>query len=95
MVIYVGNLRTDTTEQYLQEAFKRFGKVTHIRVMVDPVSHRGLGFAFVTMPNEGQAHKAIGQLHHTRLMDRAVIVCAAPQRGDRRSAARTEEVKVG
>ncbi len=95
MVIYVGNLRTDTTEQYIQEVFQRFGQVAHVRVMVDEVSHRGLGFAFVTMPDEGQAYRAIRHLHHTRLKDRAVIVCPAPQRGDRRSAAHAEEAKVG
>jgi len=42
MVIYVGNLQTDTTEQYLQEVFQRFGQVSQVRVMVDEVSHRAL-----------------------------------------------------
>ena len=94
MVIYVGNLRSDTTAQHIREVFQHCGQVSDVRVMVDPVSHRGLGFAFVYMPDGGQALRAIRRLHHTRLRDRAVIVCPAPQRPDRRHTAQADAAKV-
>jgi RNA recognition motif-containing protein len=95
MVIYIGNLQTETSEQQIREVFQHYGQVSDIRIMVDPVSHRGLGFGFVSMPDEGQAHKAIRHLHHTRLRERVVIVCAAPQRNEQRSLAHVEGIKVG
>ena len=95
MVIYIGNLQTETSEQHIREAFQHYGQVSDIRIMVDPVSHRGLGYGFVSMPDEGQAHKAIRHLDHTRLRERVVIVCAAPQRGDRRSLPDIEGMKIG
>jgi RNA recognition motif-containing protein len=63
MVIYIGNLATDTTEEQLQEVFAGYGQVSSIHVMHDKVSGRGLGFALVQMSGKNQAQKAIQSLN--------------------------------
>jgi len=59
MQIYVGNLSYRTTEADLQEAFERFGKVDKVQIIMDRVTNRSRGFAFVEMPDEAEANAAI------------------------------------
>ncbi len=84
MVIYIGNLATDATEEQLQAAFAEFGRVNSIDVMHDRVSGRGMGFALVQMPGKNQAQKAIQALNLTRMNGRTVMVCPTPDRLERR-----------
>lgn len=60
--LFVGNMSFQTSETQLQEIFKVFGQVTRIHVAVDRETGRARGFAFVEMPNDDEAAKAIAAL---------------------------------
>ncbi len=95
MVIYVGNLSVEAGERDLLALFEQHGQVTSVNVMRDEVSGNMLGFAFVEMPDESAAHRAIEDLNRTRIAGRAVMVCEAPRRTERRRSARTSSAPTG
>ena len=47
--LFVGNLSFNTTENDLQDAFAAHGTVTETNLMMDRMTNRPRGFAFVTM----------------------------------------------
>jgi RNA recognition motif-containing protein len=51
-----------TTESDLSELFKAFGQVTRVHIAMDRETGRARGFAFVEMPNDEEAAKAIAGL---------------------------------
>jgi len=86
--LFVGNLSFNTTENDLQEAFAAHGTVVEANLMMDRMSGRSRGFAFVTMSTPEEAQKAIAAMNGTTLGDRALTVnIARPKeerpRGDR------------
>jgi cold-inducible RNA-binding protein len=60
--LFVGNMNFQTTESELSELFKAFGQVTRVHVAMDRETGRARGFAFVEMPNDEEAAKAIAGL---------------------------------
>ena len=60
--LFVGNMSFQTSEAQLQELFKQFGQVARIHVAMDRETGRARGFAFVEMPNDDEAAKAIAGL---------------------------------
>ena len=72
--IYVGNLSFQTTEEDLQAAFSRFGKVEHVKIVTDRDSGQPRGFAFVEMTQANDAQKAISGLNGTDLHGRTLNV---------------------
>jgi cold-inducible RNA-binding protein len=60
--LFVGNMSFQTTETQLQELFKEFGQVTRVHMAMDRETGRARGFAFVEMPNDEEAAKAIAGL---------------------------------
>ena len=60
--LFVGNMSFQTTESELTELFKTFGQITRVRVVMDRETGRARGFAFVEMPNDEEASKAIAAL---------------------------------
>jgi cold-inducible RNA-binding protein len=86
--LFVGNLSFNTTENDLQEAFAAHGTVVEANLMMDRLSGRSRGFAFVTMSTPEEAQKAIEALHGASIDNRALTVnIARPKeerpRGDR------------
>jgi RNA recognition motif-containing protein len=51
-----------TTENDLSELFKPFGQVTRVHIATDRETGRSRGFAFVEMPDDAAAAKAIAGL---------------------------------
>ncbi len=95
MDIYIGNLSNYTTEADLQQKFEQYGDVASVMIMIDRVSTNPLGFAFVEMPNENQAQKAVESLKRAKIKDRCVMVSLAGRRSDRRmSSVEVEETVV-
>ena len=47
--LFVGNLSFNTTENEIHEAFSAHGTVVEANLMMDRMSGRSRGFAFVTM----------------------------------------------
>ena len=60
--LFVGNMSFQTTESELNELFKAFGQVTRVHIAMDRETNRARGFAFVEMPNDEEAAKAIAGL---------------------------------
>src|ERR1700733_2966365 len=60
--LFVGNMNFQTTESELSELFKAFGQVTRVHVAMDRETGRARGFAFVELPNDEEAAKAIAGL---------------------------------
>src|SRR5438876_11089528 len=81
--IFVGNLSFNTTENDLQDAFAAHGTVVEANLMVDRVSGRPRGFAFITMSSPEEAQKAIEALNGANLDGRNLTVNVARPREER------------
>jgi RNA recognition motif-containing protein len=81
--LFVGNLSFKTTENDLQEAFSAHGTVVEANLMMDRMSGRSRGFAFVTMSTPEEAQKAIEALHGAQLDSRELTVNIARPREER------------
>jgi RNA recognition motif-containing protein len=85
MKIYVGNLSYESTEQDLRTEFEAFGKVDSVSVVMDRVTGRPRGFAFVEMPTVSEGQAAINGINGKTIDDRTVVVNEARSRTDTRS----------
>ena len=81
--LFVGNLSFKITENDLQDAFAAHGTVVETNLMMDRMSGRPRGFAFVTMGSEEEAQKAIEALNGKELDGRALTVNVARPREER------------
>jgi cold-inducible RNA-binding protein len=81
--LFVGNLSFNTTEKQLQDAFAAHGTVTETNLMMDRMTNRPRGFAFVTMSTPEEAQKAIAALNGKELDGRALTVNVAKPREER------------
>jgi RNA recognition motif-containing protein len=81
--LFVGNLSFNTTENDLQDAFAAHGTVVEANLMMDRVSNRPRGFAFVTMSSPEEAQKAIDALNGKELDGRSLTVNEARPKEDR------------
>jgi RNA recognition motif-containing protein len=63
MKIYVGNLPFSMDNDALMELFKQHGEVDEATVVTDRDTGRSRGFGFVTMPDGGEANKAIAAVN--------------------------------
>ncbi len=91
MDVYVGNLSNEATEADLQQAFAEYGDVSSVIIMKDRISSNPIGFAFVEMPYEEHAIKAIEALNRTTIKDRVVMVSGSARRVERRNASMVSE----
>ena len=60
--LFVGNMSFQTTEADLRALFEPFGQITRVHIAMDRETGRARGFAFVEMPNDAEAAKAISGL---------------------------------
>jgi cold-inducible RNA-binding protein len=81
--LFVGNLSYKTTENDLQDAFAAHGTVIEANLMLDRVTGRPRGFAFVTMSSPEEAQKAIEAMNGKQLDGRALTVNVARPREER------------
>ena len=81
--LYVGNLTFDITEGELRQLFTPFGTVTSCNVIMDRMTERPRGFAFVEMSSSDEASKAINDLNGKEVGGRALDVNEAKPREDR------------
>jgi RNA recognition motif-containing protein len=81
--LYVGNLSFNTTENDLQDAFAAFGEVSEVNLMVDRMTGRSRGFAFVTMSTPDGAKAAIAGMHGRQLDGRPLTVNEARPKEER------------
>jgi len=87
--LFVGNMSFQTTESELTALFQGFGQVTRVHVAMDRETGRARGFAFVEMPNDEEAAKAIAALNGKEVGGRAIKVNEARPKTDRPPAHRS------
>ncbi len=80
MNIYVGQLPYSVGENELRELFTEFGEIAGINIVKDRFSGQSKGFAFIEMPNNSEADKAIKALNKSFLAGREIKVNQAEQR---------------
>jgi cold-inducible RNA-binding protein len=80
--LFVGNLNFQTTEGELRALFEPFGAVTRVHMAMDRETGRARGFAFIEMPNDEEAAKAISGLDGTTSGGRQLKVNEARPRGE-------------
>ncbi len=83
MKLYVGNLSFETTENDLQDLFEQHGTVNEDHLMMDRMTGKSRGFAFVTMNDNTQANAAASALNGHELNGRALTVNEARPREQR------------
>jgi len=81
--LFVGNLSFNTTENDLHDAFAAHGTVVEANLMVDRMSGRPRGFAFITMSTPEEAQKAIDAMNGASLDGRNLTVNIARPKEDR------------
>ena len=81
--LFVGNLSFQTGENDLQEYFAQAGAVTSVNLMLDKISGRSRGFAFVEFATPAEAQKAIEQFHNKDFQGRTITVNVARPREER------------
>ena len=81
--IYVGNLPFETTEEEIRNLVSKHGKVERVSISRDSVTGRARGFAFVEMPDDTEAERAIHALNGTTLASRQLTVNEARPRPKR------------
>ncbi|XP_043690009.1 heterogeneous nuclear ribonucleoprotein R-like isoform X2 [Telopea speciosissima] len=62
--VFVGGLDRDATEEDLRKVFIQVGEVTEVRLMMNPMTHKNKGFAFIRFATVEQARRAINELKH-------------------------------
>ncbi len=77
MNIYVSNLSFAVKDEDLREFFTEYGEVSSAKVIMDKFSNRSRGFAFVEMPDDTAAQKAIQELDGAMVDGRSIKVNVA------------------
>jgi RNA recognition motif-containing protein len=81
--LFVGNLSFDVVENDLQDLFSQNGPVNEVNVIMDKMTGRARGFAFVTMSTKEGADAAVAALNGKDWKGRALTVNEARPREER------------
>jgi len=81
--LFVGNLSYQTMEKDLQDYFSQAGVVTSVNLMLDKMTGKSRGFAFIEFGSAEEANKAIEQFHNKEFQGRALTVNIARPREER------------
>ena len=80
--VYVGNLNKSTTQEEIKTLFAQAGTVTSVDVATDKGTGLSKGFAFVSMPTQEDANKAISMFNDYAMADNKLKVNVAKPRVD-------------
>ena len=83
MNIYVANLSFSVKDEDLRSYFAEYGEVSSAKVITDKLTNRSRGFAFVEMPDEAAAQKAIAELDGAMVDGRSIKVNLAKPKEER------------
>lgn len=81
--LFVGNLSYQTAENDLQDYFSKAGTVTSVNLMMDKVTGKSRGFAFVEFATPAEATKAVEEFHNKEFQGRSLTVNVARPREER------------
>jgi cold-inducible RNA-binding protein len=80
--LFVGNMNFQTTESDLRALFEPFGQITRVHMAMDRETGRARGFAFIEMPNDEEAAKAMVGLDGKEVGGRNLKVNEARPKGE-------------
>ncbi len=78
--IYVGNLAKSTTQEEINTLFAQAGTVSSVELVKEKGSGLSKGFAFVAMPTQAEADKAISMFNAYSFADNTLKVNIAKPR---------------
>jgi RNA recognition motif-containing protein len=78
--IYVGNLNKSTTQDEINTLFAQAGTVSTVEVIKDRGTGQSKGFAFVSMPTQAEADKAVSMFNDYDLAENKLKVNIAKPR---------------
>ncbi|KAL3724915.1 hypothetical protein ACJRO7_029998 [Eucalyptus globulus] len=78
--LYSTGLSFRTTEESLRNAFKNFGQLVEVNLVMDKIANRPRGFAFLRYATEEEAQRAIEGMHGKFLDGRVIFVEVAKPR---------------
>lgn len=81
--LYVGNLARETTEVQIRNAFSPFAEPSSVKIVNDRRG-RPKGFAYVQLPDDEAAEKAIEGLRGTQLNGRTLDIVPDESSGRQR-----------
>lgn len=81
--LFVGNLSYQTMENDLQDYFSQAGVVTSVNLMLDKMTGKSRGFAFVEYATAEEANRAVEEFHNKDFQGRALTVNVARPREER------------
>lgn len=88
MNIFVGNLSPEVSDQELEDAFAKYGKVRTTKIIRDLFTQKSKGFGFVEINDKNDAETAIKELNTSELKGKKIIVNEARPPRDRRGGRR-------
>ncbi|XP_010278062.1 PREDICTED: RNA-binding protein 1 [Nelumbo nucifera] len=89
--LYVSGLSFRTTEESLRNAFKNFGQLIEVNLVMDRRANRPRGFAFLRYATEEESKKAIEGMHGKFLDGRVIFVEVAKPRSELRQIQRKSQ----
>ena len=81
--LYVANLAFHLTENEIQDIFSPFGTVQEVKLILDKLTGKSRGFAFVTLASDGEAERAMSEMNGQRIEGRQLAITEARPREDR------------
>jgi cold-inducible RNA-binding protein len=81
--IFVGNLSFSSSEDAVRGLFEAYGTVDRVSIITDRETGRSRGFAFVEMPNDEEAERAINAMNGAEFGARKLNVNEARPREER------------
>jgi RNA recognition motif-containing protein len=81
--LFVGNLSYQTAENDLQDYFAQAGTVTSVNLMMDKMTGKSRGFAFIEFASTEEANKAVEEFHNKEVQGRSLTVNIARPREER------------
>src|SRR5215468_6663662 len=81
--LFVGSLSYQTMENDLQDYFSQAGVVTSVNLMLDKMTGKSRGFAFVEFSSAEEANKAVEEFNSKEFQGRALTVNIARPREER------------
>lgn len=87
MKLLIRNLSRMTSEAELLELFANFGQVQSCNLVVDQATGKSKGFAFIEMPNPGEAKAAAKNMNGRDIHDSVIRVKKAENKPNAAPAA--------
>lgn len=89
--LYVGNLNYKRDEEGLKKLFSKYGKIIHIKIIMETGQNRSKGIAFVKMKKADNAQMAIKGLNGRVIDGRTLKVSVANSRFSENEPVEKEE----